>query len=121
MKLGARTASGRTVGENLEWWEKSERRKRLREKLRALDRIDPDNVIMSPTRARAAGLTSTITFLRGNLAPEGALVKSTAISPQLIGADGFYRHEGPARVFTTEAHAIAAVKSGSVRPGDVMV
>ena len=76
---------------------------------------------MSPTRARERGLTSTITFLRGNLAPEGALVKSTAIAPQLVGADGVFRHEGPARVFTSEAHAIAAVKAGSVRPGDVMV
>jgi dihydroxyacid dehydratase/phosphogluconate dehydratase len=93
----------------------------LREKLHALDRIDPENVIMSPTRARERGLTSTITFLRGNLAPEGALVKSTAISPQLVGADGVYRHEGPARVFTSEAHAIAAVKASRVKPGDVMV
>src|SRR6185369_14376610 len=90
-------------------------------KLRALDGIDPDHVIMSQARARERGLTSTITFLRGNLAPEGALVKSTAIAPQLVGADGVYRHEGPARIFASEAHAIAAVKAGSVKPGDVMV
>lgn len=121
LKLDARTVTGRSLGENLAWWERSERRKRLREKLHTLDGIDPDNVIMSPARARERGLTSTITFLRGNLAPEGALVKSTAIAPQLIGADGIYRHEGPARVFTTEGQAIAAVKSGSVKPGDVMV
>jgi putative YjhG/YagF family dehydratase len=121
LRLEARTVTGHTLGENLAWWEKSERRKRLRDKLHALDRIDPDDVIMSPARARERGLTSTITFLRGNLAPEGALVKSTAIAPQLIGADGIYRHEGPARVFTSEAHAIAAVKAGSVKPGDVMV
>jgi dihydroxyacid dehydratase/phosphogluconate dehydratase len=121
LKLDARTVTGRTLGENLAWWETSERRRRLREKLHALDGIDPDNVIMNPTRARANGLTSTITFLRGNLAPEGALVKSTAISPQLVGADGVYRHEGPARVFTSEAAAIAAVKAARVKPGDVMV
>ena len=121
LRLDARTVTGRTLGENLAWWEKSERRQRLREKLRALDGIDPDDVIMSPARARERGLTSTITFLRGNLAPEGALVKSTAIAPQLVGADGVFRHEGPARVFTSEAHAIAAVKTGSVKPGDVMV
>jgi putative YjhG/YagF family dehydratase len=121
LKLDARTVTGRTLGENLAWWEKSGRRTRLREKLRALDGIDPDNVIMSPARARERGLTSTITFLRGNLAPEGALVKSTAILPEVVGADGVYRHEGPARMFTSEAHAIAAVKSGSVKPGDVMV
>jgi putative YjhG/YagF family dehydratase len=121
LKLNARTVTGRTLGENLQWWEKSERRQRLREKLRALDGIDPDDVIMNPARARERGLTSTITFLRGNLAPEGALVKSTAIAPQLIGPDGVYRHEGSARVFTTEGQAIAAVKSGSVKAGDVMV
>ncbi len=121
LKLDARTVTGRTLGENLAWWEKSERRGRLREKLRALDGIDPDHVIMSAPRARERGLTSTVTFLRGGLAPEGALVKSTAIAPALIDADGLFRHEGPARVFTSEAAAIAALKSGSVKPGDVMV
>jgi putative YjhG/YagF family dehydratase len=121
LKLAARTVTGRTLGDNLVWWEKSARRTRLREKLRTLDGIDPDDVIMSPTRARERGLTSTITFLRGNLAPEGALVKSTAIAPEVVGAGGVYRHEGPARVFTTEGHAIAAVKAGRVKPGDVMV
>jgi putative YjhG/YagF family dehydratase len=121
LKLDARTVTGRTLGENLAWWEKSERRQRLREKLRTLDGIDPDRVIMTPERAHASGLTSTITFLRGNLAPEGALVKSTAIAPEVIGADGIYRHEGPARIFTSEAHAIAALKAARVKPGDVMV
>jgi putative YjhG/YagF family dehydratase len=121
LKLDARTVTGRTLGENLAWWETSERRRRLREKLHALDGIDPGLVIMDPAKARARGLTSTITFLRGNLAPEGALVKSTAIAPQLVGADGVYRHEGPARVFTSEATAIAAVKAARVKAGDVMV
>jgi xylonate dehydratase len=121
LKLDARTVSGLTLGENLEWWEKSERRVRLREKLKALDGIDPGDVIMPAATARERGLTSSVTFLRGNLAPEGALVKSTAISPQLIGADGVFLHEGPARVFTSENAAIAAIKEGAVRPGDVMV
>jgi dihydroxyacid dehydratase/phosphogluconate dehydratase len=48
-------------------------------------------------------------------------VKSTAIAPQLVGSDGVYRHEGPARVFTSESTAIAAVKAARVKPGDVMV
>jgi putative YjhG/YagF family dehydratase len=121
LKLDARTVSGRALGDNLAWWEKSERRQRLREKLHSLDGIDPDNVIMNPAKARERGLTSTITFLRGNLAPEGALVKSTAIAPELIGADGMYRHEGPARIFTSEANAIAALKAARVQAGDVMV
>lgn len=124
LKLGARTVSGRTVGANLEWWEKSERRKRLREKLHQLDEIDPDDVIMTPERARERGCTSTLTFVRGNLAPEGAVVKSTAIAADLLDADGVYLHEGPARVFGTEAAAIAAVKSTGadrIRAGEVLV
>lgn len=121
LKLDARTVTGRTLGENLAWWEKSERRSRLREKLRSLDGIDPGDVIMPAPKARERGLTSTVTFLRGNLAPEGALVKSTAIAPELIGQDGVFLHEGPARVFTSENQAIAAIKAGTVKPGDVMV
>ena len=124
LKLGARTVSGRTVGENLEWWEKSERRARLREKLTQLDGIDPGDVIMSPASAAARGLTSSVTFPGGNLAPEGSVIKSTAIDPALIDADGIYRHEGPARVFASEPAAIAAVKSiggDAIRKGDVMV
>lgn len=121
LRLDARTVSGRTLGENLAWWETSERRQRLRAKLRELDGVDPDAVILSPSRARERGLTPTITFLRGNLAPEGALVKSTAIAPERIGPDGVFLHEGPARIFTSEAAAIAAVKRGDLRAGDVMV
>lgn len=121
LRLEARTVTGRTVGENLAWWEKSERRTRLRAKLRELDGIDPNDVIMPPARAHACGLRSTVTFLRGNLAPEGALVKSSAIDSELIGADGIYRREGPARVFTSENAAIAAIKKGGVQPDDVMV
>jgi putative YjhG/YagF family dehydratase len=121
LKLDARTVTGRTLGENLAWWEQSGRRGRLREKLRQLDGIDPADVIMPAAQARSRGLTSTVTFLRGNLAPEGALVKSTAIAPELIGADGVFLHEGPARVFASENQAIAAIKAGTVKPGDVMV
>jgi len=79
---------------------------------------------MDPERARARGLTSTVTFPRGNLAPEGAVIKSTAIDPSVVDADGVYRKVGPARVFTTERAAIAAIKSTGperVRPGDVLV
>jgi putative YjhG/YagF family dehydratase len=124
LRLSARTVTGRTLGENLAWWEKSERRRRLRAKLHHLDGIDPDDVIMTPARARQRGCTSTITFVSGNLAPEGALVKSTAIAADLLDADGVYLHEGPARVFGTEAAAIAAVKSTGadrIRAGEVIV
>jgi putative YjhG/YagF family dehydratase len=121
LRENVRTVSGRTLGENLDWWEKSERRARLRAKLRALDGIDADDVILSPAGASARGLTSTITFVRGNLAPEGAVVKSTAIAAELIDAEGVYRHQGPARVFTSESAAIAALKAGKLQPGDVLV
>ena len=66
---------------------------------------------MSPERAQGRGLTSTVTFPRGNLAPEGSVIKSTAIDPSVVDADGVYRKTGPARVFITERAAIAAIKS----------
>jgi xylonate dehydratase len=72
LELDAMTVTGQTLGSNLEWWEKSERRSRLRAKLSELDGVNPDDVILSPERSRAAGLTSTVSFLGGNLAPEGA-------------------------------------------------
>lgn len=121
LRLEAKTVSSQNLEANLEWWEKSERRKRLREKLLQLDGIDPDEVIMSPKAAKEAGLTSTVTFMTGNLAPDGALIKSTAIDPTMIDANGVYFHEGPAQVFGNEPEAIAAIKAGKVKKGDVLV
>jgi putative YjhG/YagF family dehydratase len=124
LDLSALTVSGDKVGRVLDWWEGSERRRVLRERLRVADGVDPDDVIMSPERAHKAGLTSTVTFPRGNLAPEGSVIKSTAIDPSVVDADGVYRKTGPARVFTRERDAIAAIKSrgpGRLRPGDVLV
>jgi putative YjhG/YagF family dehydratase len=117
------TVNGNTLGESLEEWEHSERRQKLRERLKSLDGIDPDDVIMDPTKAHQRGLTSTITFLTGNLAPQGAVIKSTAIDPSVVDSDGIYRKTGPARVFTSERAAIAAVKGLSGKPvqaGDVI-
>ena len=57
---------------------------------------------MPPDRARSRGLTSAVCFPMGNLAPEGSVIKSTAIDPSLVGEDNVYRHVGPARVFVTE-------------------
>ncbi|OUW17866.1 MAG: YjhG/YagF family D-xylonate dehydratase [Opitutales bacterium TMED158] len=121
LKLDALTATGRSLGENLDWWEQSERRRILKDKLVQLDGIDPKDVIMAPEQAKERGLSSTVTFLTGNLAPEGALVKSTAIAPERLDSDGVYRHEGPARVMTTEDAAIDAIKKGIVQPGDTLV
>jgi len=111
LDLSALTASGEPLGDVLAWWEASPRRQRVRQLLRERDGVDPDDVILPPPRARAKGLTSTVSYIRGNLAPEGAIVKSTAIDPKLLGADGVYRHTGPARIFTSERAAIAALKS----------
>jgi putative YjhG/YagF family dehydratase len=124
LRLEAMTVQGRPLGEMLELWEKSERRKRLREHLLAQDGVDPDEVIMSPAAARARGMTSTVAFPRGNLAPEGSVVKSTSIDPSVVDADGVYRKIGPARVFTSERAAIAAIKGQAghgIQPGEIMV
>jgi putative YjhG/YagF family dehydratase len=124
LRLEARTVNGSSLGECLEMWERSERRSRLRQRLQELDGIPPDEVIMNPAQATLRGLTSTITFLGGNLVPQGAVIKSTAIDPSVVDADGVYRKIGPARVFTNERAAIAAVKGLTdppVKAGDVIV
>ena len=115
------TASGATLEEVLNWWEASERRTKFRELLRTQDGVDPDDVIFSPERAKARGLTSTVTFPRGNLAPDGAVIKSTAIDPSVVDADGVYRKEGPAKVFTSERAAISAIKEKRIAAGDILV
>ena len=119
-----RTVTGGALGLVLDAWSISERRKRLRQRLHDQDGVDPDEVIMTPDRARERGLTSTVTFPRGNLAPEGSVIKSTAIDPSVVDADGVYRKTGPARVFTREHDAIAAIKghgADALKPGDVLV
>ncbi len=121
LDTGVMTVTGETLGVNLDWWEQSERRHALRKNLQEQDGIDPDNVIMSPDRARSRGLTSTVCFPSGNLAPEGSVIKSTAIDPSLIDSNQRYRHLGPAKVFTTEAAAIHAIKTGAIKENDVMV
>lgn len=114
------TVAGQPWSTLLDEWEKSERRKRTRAVLEA-EGIDPDSVIMSVAAAKARGLESTLTFPRGNLAPEGSVIKSTAIDPTVVDADGVYRIIGPARVFTRETAAIAAVKNHQIKAGDVIL
>ena len=121
LDTGALTVSGETLGHTLDWWESSERRRRLRALLKERDGIDPDDVILSPDQATARGLTSTVCFPTGNLAPLGSVIKSTSIDPSVVSSDGVYRITGPARVFVTEPAAVAAIKRGDVHAGDVMV
>jgi putative YjhG/YagF family dehydratase len=124
LELDAMTVAAEPIDRVLDWWERSPRRARVRQLLLDRDGIDPDDVIMSPDVARERGLTSTIAFPRGNLAPQGSVIKSTSIDPRVVDADGIYRKVGPARVFTSERAAVAAIKSQAsdrVRAGDVLV
>ena len=121
LDTGVLTASGATLDEVLNWWETSERRTKFRELLLAQDGVDPGEVIFSPERAKERGLTSTVTFPRGNLAPEGAVIKSTAIDPSVVDADGVYRKQGSAKFFTSERAAIAAIKEKRIAAGDILV
>ena len=121
LNTNVKTVTGETLDTCLDWWEQSARRQRLRAMLREQDGIDPDEVIMSPERAQARGLTSTVCFPVGNLAPEGSVIKSTSIDPVLVDERGIYRHTGPARVFVAEDAAIRAIKEGRIAAGDVIV
>src|SRR5579872_234659 len=115
------TASGETLGRTLDWWEASERRALLRSRLQANDGVDPYDVILDPQTAARRGMTSTVCFPTGNLAPLGSVIKSTAIDPSVVDESGVYRKRGPARVFLTEPAAVAAIKAGEIHAGDVLV
>jgi len=115
------TVSGERLGDILDGWEKSERRQRLRDLLYEKDGVDPDTVIMSPDQARRRGVKNTMTLPKGNLAPHGSVIKSTAIDPTLLDSEGVYRMIGIAKVFTSESAAIRAIKEGTVQSGDVLV
>jgi putative YjhG/YagF family dehydratase len=124
LDLNVLTVTGRTLGEVLDWWKTSERRTQVRALLKERDGVDPDDVIIPPAEARRRGLTSTVCFPRGNLCPEGAVIKATAIDPAVVDPDGVYRKVGPAKVFTSERDAIAAIKGQSsvkVQAGDILV
>ena len=124
LDLRAITVTGHTLGECLDWWETSERRHLLRKQLMERDGVDPDDVLLSPDSARSRGLTATVCFPHGNLAPGGAVIKSTSIDPSVVDADNVYRKRGKARVFYSEPDAIKAIKSqgeGGIHAGDILV
>src|SRR5690606_17653485 len=86
--------------------------------------VDPYTTLFRSDAARAAGLSSTVVFPVGNIAPEGSAVKATAIDPTVVDEDQVYRFRGRARVFVDEREAIRAVKGGTerpVQPGEVLV
>jgi len=115
------TVTGESLKTILDWWEHSERRQQVKAALLRLDGVEADDVIMSPDQAHKRGLTSTVTFPAGNLAPEGSVIKSTSIDASVVGPNGVYYHKGRAKIFTTERSAIKAIKTGGILAGDVMV
>lgn len=124
LNTDALTVTGDKLDDVLDWWESSERRRLARERLRESDGIDPSDVIMSPEQAKARGLTSTVVFPRGNIAPQGSVIKATAIDASVIDVDNVYRHRGAARLFTSERAAIRALKGlegEAIQPGNVLV
>lgn len=123
-RCDARTITGHTWHEILDAWYVSARRTAFREALQRQDGIDPDDVILPPSKAKRLGLTSTVCFPRGNICPDGSVIKSTAIDPSVIDPDGIYRKKGPARVFTSEKEAVAAAKGrhpNPLKPGDIVI
>jgi putative YjhG/YagF family dehydratase len=121
LDTNAITATGEKLDVSLDWWEQSERRRTLHAALQKQDAIDPNDIIMDPDRAKSRGLTATVCFPVGNLAPEGSVIKSTAIDASVVGEDGVYRKRGPAKVFVSERAAMHAIKNHDVREGDVVV
>ena len=96
INLDCMTVSTHTVGENIK------------------DCVNLNHDVIRPIDSPYSE-TGGIAVLRGNLAPEGCVVKRSAVLPEMLV------HEGPARVFDCEEDAQAAINAGSIKPGDVVV
>lgn len=96
LNTGCMTVTGKTVGENIA----------------NTPNLDPE--VIRPIE-NPYSETGGIAVLKGNLAPEGSVVKRSAVLPEML------RHEGPARVFECEEDAQAAINAGKINPGDVVV
>ena len=96
LDTSALTVTGKTLGENI------------------ADAVNRNPAIIR-TVENPYSQTGGIAVLRGNLAPEGSVVKRSAVLPEMLV------HEGPARVFDCEEDAQAAINAGSIKPGDVVV
>ena len=90
------TCTGKTVGENI------------------ADAVNRDPEIIRPIDNPYMA-TGGIAVLFGNLAPNGCVVKQSAVAPEMM------RHSGPARVFNSEEEAISVIYAGGIKPGDVVV
>lgn len=111
LNLDVMTVTGKTLGENLETLEKHGFFDRYIGYLHNYG-LQRDDVIIPPEKAEEIG---SIAILRGNLAPEGAIVKYSACRPEMR------THTGPARVFDSEEDAHSAVVEGRIEPGDIIV
>ncbi len=96
IKTDLMTATGKTVAENIAGIE-----------------ILDNNIIRPVSNPYSS--TGGIAVLKGNLAPDGCVVKRSAVAPEMM------KHEGPARVFDSEDDAIATIYAGGIKPGDVVV
>ena len=96
LDLSCMTVTGKTVGENI------------------ADAVNRNPEVIRPID-NPYSQTGGIAVLRGNLAPDSAVVKRSAVAPEML------KHEGPARVFDCEEDAIAAIKGGKIQHGDVVV
>ncbi|MBP9837832.1 MAG: YjhG/YagF family D-xylonate dehydratase [Proteobacteria bacterium] len=123
LDLNCLTVSGMTVGENLEWWEKSERRAKFKEILLKEDAVNSTEVIMTPAQSAEKKFARTLIFPTGNISPQGSVVKCSAID-SAVCPDNIYHHRGKVRVFVNEDEAISAAKStgeNALQPGDIIV
>ncbi|NNJ29730.1 dihydroxy-acid dehydratase [Lacrimispora defluvii] len=96
LELDCITATGKTVGENIKGC------------------VNKDPEVIRPVENPYSS-TGGIAILKGNLAPDSAVVKRSAVAPEML------KHEGPARVFDCEEDAIDAIKGGKIVAGDVVV
>ena len=96
LDLSVMTVTGKTMGENL------------------ASVVNRDTNIIRPLE-NPYSQSGGIAVLKGNLAPDGCVVKQSAVAPEMM------KHEGPARVFDSEEEAIAAIYAGKIKSGDVVV
>ena len=96
LNLDCMTVTGKTVGENI----------------KNCVNLNPE--VIRPVE-NPYSRTGGIAILKGNLAPDSAVVKRSAVAPEML------KHEGPARVFDCEEDAVAAIKGGKIVAGDVVV
>ena len=112
LHLDVMTVTGKTLGENLEELKKNG----FYDKCQSyLDQWNLKREDVIRPFDRPFGTDGSIAILKGNLAPDGSVVKRSAVCAEMLV------HEGPARIFESDEEATEAIKSGKINPGDVIV